>query len=150
MSATMSVRCPPPEPRRLAESGADSARSVRMTDTDRPREEESEALPPVGDAAEPDRSGPMNTIAGTDAGALGIGGTQRTDPPSADAAPSRPAPPAAFDPNEARESKPWFTSLAARSEQAGVANAPAEPVDPNLTEEEAVVREKEEDGPGAT
>jgi hypothetical protein len=109
-----------------------------MTDNDRTpeRKQQPDELPSVGEPAEPDRSGPMNTIAGTDAGALGIGDTQRTDPPHADTAPSRPTPPAGFDPNEARESKPWFTTLAARSEQAGVANDPAEPVDPNLTEEE--------------
>lgn len=120
-----------------------------MAEIDDERNREGDSLPPVGEPAEPDRSGPMNTIAGVDAGALGTGATQRTDPPQADAAPSRPPPPTTFDPNEVRESKPWFTTLSARSEQAGVANESAEPVDPNLTEEEALVRDKEEDGPAA-
>lgn len=66
----------------------------------------------------------LDVIEGADAGALGI-----DDPPAS-------APPgAAVDADEARvpgepmngpghEAKPWFTSLAAESDQAGVANEP--------------------------
>ena len=83
---------------------------------------------------EPDTEGsPLGTIAGSDAASLGLTPPAGLQPPAAevDTTPERPAP-AAFDQDTAlRESKPWGTSLAYQSPQAG---------------EDAVIEEQEEAG----
>jgi hypothetical protein len=87
-----------------------------MTDSNRERE-------PHRAANEPQRTGPLGTIEGTDAGALGIDPPPGAAPSAAEVDPSEEhVPGPAFDDVPRTESKPWFTSLAAESEQAGVAN----------------------------
>ena len=73
---------------------------------------------------EPRRTGPMGAIEGADAAALGIDGRPPGEaPPSADADPGEEhVPGPSFDDVPRTDSKPWFTSLAAESPQAGVAN----------------------------
>lgn len=65
-----------------------------------------------------------NVIEGADAGALGTNEPPHTAPEGARVdATERRVPGADFDDHPPTEEKPWFTSLAADSEQAGVANA---------------------------
>ena len=69
----------------------------------------------------------LKAIEGADAGALGM--TPPPEPVSPDA--QEPieedlVPGATFGERVADEAKPWFTSLAAESDQAGVANDPAD------------------------
>ncbi len=66
----------------------------------------------------------LDVIDGADAGALGIDEPPPSAPPGAtvDAGETR-VPGRPMD-GPGREAKPWFTSLAAESDQAGVANEP--------------------------
>ncbi|HEX7172491.1 MAG TPA: hypothetical protein VF365_07790 [Candidatus Limnocylindria bacterium] len=71
-----------------------------------------------------------NVIEGADSAAIGTGPTPQSAPPGArvdDAEHHVPGP--TFD-GPGRASKPWSTSLAAESSQAGVANDPADAQDP--------------------
>ena len=75
----------------------------------------------------------LKAIEGADAGALGL--TPPPDPVPPDAQESvdeELVPGATFGERVADEAKPWFTSLAAESEQAGVANDPADVQDPQF------------------
>ena len=75
----------------------------------------------------------LKAIEGADAGALGM--TPPPDPVPPDA--QEPieedlVPGATFGERVADESKPWFTSLAAESDQAGVANDPSDVQEPQF------------------
>ena len=86
------------------------------------------------------RTGPLGAIEGADAGALGVDGPPPGSAPlAADVDPSEEhVPGPSFDDQPKTGSKPWFTSLAAESEQAGVANdspdeqEPQFPTDPEI------------------
>jgi hypothetical protein len=73
----------------------------------------------------------LNVIEGADSASIGVGPSPQSTPAGAQAGDDVRLPPGAdFDstPNDAR--KPWFTSLAAESEQAGVGNDPPEEQEP--------------------
>jgi hypothetical protein len=79
---------------------------------------------------------------GADAGALGTDAPPSPAPPGAEVDPSEHlVPGATFGEGPKTEAKPWFTSLGAESDQAGVANddpeaqEPGFPADPNLGRE---------------
>lgn len=80
-------------------------------------------------------------IEGADAGALGTAPPPESAPEAAevDGGETR-VPGASFGSRPATEAKPWFTSLAAESEQAGVANDPADAQEPEYphADDEAV------------
>ncbi len=79
----------------------------------------------------------LGAIEGTDDGALGTAPAPETAPPGAQVSDAEHlVPGAAFDEERhAEESKPWFTSLAAESQQAGVGNEPAEAQEPQFPAE---------------
>ena len=66
----------------------------------------------------------LDVIEGTDAGALGIDEPPTSAPPGAEVDPGDTRVPGEPMDGPGHESKPWFTSLAAESDQAGVANEP--------------------------
>jgi hypothetical protein len=73
----------------------------------------------------------LNVVEGADSASLGVAPSPESTPAEAQPADDVRLPPGAdFDatPNHAR--KPWFTSLAAESQQAGVANDPLEEQEP--------------------
>ena len=114
--------------RRLADArfdGTDSARSARVS---RPKPRASEPSPDAEttDAQPPSSGGPLE---GADAGAIGTAAAPETAPPGALVDDSEHRVPGAGFERPLRESKPWFTSLAAESEQAGVGNEGDEPRD---------------------
>ena len=71
--------------------------------------------------ATPERSA-SGAIEGADSAALGTAATPATAPPGASVDPSESVVPGARFDRPLTEAKPWFTSLAAESDQAGVAN----------------------------
>jgi len=75
-----------------------------------------------------DRSGPdePRVIEGADDGALGRTDPPQTAPPGARVDASEHRVPGANADEHPEEPKPWFTSLAARDQQAGVGNEPPE------------------------
>jgi hypothetical protein len=77
------------------------------------------------------------TIEGTDPAALGV--TPPPEPTPANAQEpidEQLVPGATFGERVANESKPWFTSLAAESEQAGVANDPPDAQPPEFPDQD--------------
>jgi hypothetical protein len=76
----------------------------------------------------------LDVIEGADAGSLGIDDPPASAPPGArvDGAESH-LPGATFD-EPIREAKPWASSLAAESSQAGVGNMPLDEVEPQYPE----------------
>ena len=67
----------------------------------------------------------LGGLEGADEAALGISPPPESAPPGAEVDDEkRLVPGAGFDDDRRDESKPWFTSLAAGSDQAGVANDP--------------------------
>lgn len=79
----------------------------------------------------------LDAIEGADSGALGIGPAPESAPPGAEVSPEEHLVPGAdFETRPHTEAKPWFTSLAAESEQAGVANEPPDTIDPLYPEDE--------------
>lgn len=80
----------------------------------------------------------LGAIEGTDAGALGTAPAPETAPPGAQVSDAEHlVPGASFDDDRhAEESKPWFTSLAAESHQAGVGNEPADAQEPQFPAED--------------
>ncbi|MGH2429601.1 MAG: hypothetical protein ACRDGV_12130 [Candidatus Limnocylindria bacterium] len=96
-----------------------------MTDTDEPRKDQPPAETP--EPGDPERGGPMGAIEGADAGALGMSEPPESAPPGAEVDDSEHMVPGGdFEEAPIREAKPWFTSLAAESDQAGVGNEPPE------------------------
>jgi hypothetical protein len=81
----------------------------------------------------------LDGLEGADLAALGIDAAPESAPPGAKVDDEeRLVPGADFDNVRRDQSKPWFTSLAAESSQAGVANEPAdaqEPHDPSEAED---------------
>lgn len=69
-----------------------------------------------------EETGPLGAIDGADAGALGTAPPPETAPPGAHVEDVEHRVPGADFERPLRESKPWFTSLAFESEQAGVGN----------------------------
>jgi len=70
---------------------------------------------------------------GADAAALGTGTPPESAPPGARVdAEERLVPGTGFDDVRRDEAKPWFTSLAAESSQAGVANDPPDAQEPEF------------------
>ena len=82
----------------------------------------------------------LNTLDGTDAGALGMSDPPESAPPGAEVSDEEHLVPGAnFDARPHDEAKPWHTSLAADSEQAGVANDPPDAQEPRypITDEDS-------------
>ncbi|MGH2381613.1 MAG: hypothetical protein ACRDG7_10390 [Candidatus Limnocylindria bacterium] len=72
-------------------------------------------------------------LEGADAAALGTAAPPESAPPGAEVVDEeRLVPGANFDEAPRDRSKPWFTSLAAESEQAGVANDPPDAQEPEF------------------
>ena len=79
----------------------------------------------------------LGGIEGADDGALGTGPVPQSAPPGATVAGDEHLVPGAnFDDRPHDQAKPWFTSLAAESEQAGIANEPPDETDPLYPEDE--------------
>lgn len=75
----------------------------------------------------------LAAIEGADAGALGISPPPESAPPGARVPDEEELVPGAdFGRQPATEAKPWFTSLAAESDQAGVANDPPDAQEPQF------------------
>jgi hypothetical protein len=75
----------------------------------------------------------LGGLEGADAAALGTGDPPLPAPPGATVdADERLVPGADHDLLDRRAAKPWFTSLAAKSEQAGVANDPPDAQEPQF------------------
>ena len=75
----------------------------------------------------------LGGIEGVDAGALGIGPPPESAPESTKVEDEEHLVPGAdFGLHPANEPKPWFTSLAAESDQAGVANDPPDAQEPEF------------------
>jgi hypothetical protein len=73
----------------------------------------------------------LNSIEGADDGALGTAPGPESAPPGAEVSDAEHlVPGAGYDDHRPDEAKPWFTSLAAESGQAGVANDPPDAQDP--------------------
>ena len=66
----------------------------------------------------------LDVIEGADAGSLGIDEPPESAPTAAAVDPGETRVPGAPMDGPGHEAKPWFTSLAAESDQAGVANEP--------------------------
>jgi hypothetical protein len=110
-----------------------SSRSVRPFNTratyrSRPdRRPGTDSAPPDGmtdhESESATRRTPSGALEGTDAGALGTDTPPTTAPPGAQVdASEHLVPGAKFDQGPKTDAKPWFTSLGAESDQAGVAN----------------------------
>ncbi len=75
----------------------------------------------------------LGGLEGADAAALGTGTPPESAPPGARVdAEERLVPGTGFDDVRRDEAKPWFTSLAAESSQAGVANDPPDAQEPEF------------------
>lgn len=75
----------------------------------------------------------LGGLEGTDAGALGIGPRPESAPDSVELERGGDLVPGAdFGRHPATGDKPWFTSLAAESDQAGVANDPPDAQEPEF------------------
>ena len=75
----------------------------------------------------------LGGIEGADAAALGMGPPPDSGPPGVEVDDSENLVPGAdFAHHPATDAKPWFTSLAAESGQAGVANDPPDAQDPEF------------------
>ena len=75
----------------------------------------------------------LGGLEGADAAALGTGTPPESAPPGARVdAEERLVPGTGFDDVRRDEAKPWFTSLAAESSQAGVANDPPDTQEPEF------------------
>lgn len=75
----------------------------------------------------------LGGLEGADAAALGTDAPPETAPPGAEVVDEENLVPGAdFGQHPATDDKPWFTSLAAESSQAGVANDPADAQEPEF------------------
>jgi len=80
----------------------------------------------------------LGGLEGADAAALGIDPVPESAPPGAAVDDDEQLVPGAPPDDVRGEAKPWFTSLAARSDQAGVANDPPDAQEPQFpTEDES-------------
>lgn len=114
-SALTSVTFPPDAGRRRDRTGTDRARSQPMNDERRAADK-------------------LSGIEGTDAAALGTESPPESAPASAEVDDEENVVPGAdFGFRPAVEDKPWFTTLSAESDQAGVGNDPPDAQDPNYT-----------------
>jgi hypothetical protein len=78
----------------------------------------------------------LGGLDGADAAALGTGAPPESAPPGAEIPDEEQLVPGAhFDDVRRDQAKPWFTSLAAESHQAGVANEPPEEPEPQVPTE---------------
>jgi hypothetical protein len=81
----------------------------------------------------------LGGLDGADAAALGTGAPPESAPPGAAVDDDEQLVPGAhFDDTPRDQAKPWFTSLAAESEQAGVANEPPDAQEPQFPSEDDV------------
>ena len=79
----------------------------------------------------------LGGLEGADAAALGVDAVPESAPPGAAVDDDEQLVPGAAADDVARdEAKPWFTSLAARSDQAGVANDPPDAQEPQFPTED--------------
>jgi hypothetical protein len=78
----------------------------------------------------------LGGLEGADAAALGIDAMPESAPPGAAVDDDEQLVPGAPADDARDESKPWFTSLAARSDQAGVANDPPDAQEPQFPTED--------------
>jgi hypothetical protein len=79
----------------------------------------------------------LGGLEGADAAALGLDATPEPAPPGAEILDDEQLVPGAHADDVPRtEAKPWFTSLAAGSDQAGVANDPPDAREPDLRPED--------------
>jgi hypothetical protein len=79
----------------------------------------------------------LGGLEGADAAALGTGAPPESAPPGAEVDDDEQLVPGAhFDDVPHDQAKPWFTSLAAESEQAGVANEPPDAQEPAFPPED--------------
>ena len=75
----------------------------------------------------------LGGLEGADAAALGVDAAPESAPPGAKVDDEeRLVPGAGFDELRGNQAKPWFTSLAAESDQAGVANDPPDAQEPQF------------------
>jgi hypothetical protein len=75
----------------------------------------------------------LDGLEGTDAGALGVDAPPESAPPAAQIPDEEHLVPGAnFADHPATQDKPWFTSLAAESDQAGVGNDPPDAQEPEF------------------
>lgn len=89
----------------------------------------------------------LTTIEGADAAALGLTGTPEPAPPGAEVEDAEHLVPGAdFEAGPPTEAKPWQTTLAAQSPQAGVANDPPD-AQPPLYPNELTDRADDESDP---
>jgi len=83
----------------------------------------------------------LDALEGADAAALGIDATPESAPPGAEVDADEQLVPGAVADDRARdEAKPWFTSLAADSAQAGVGNDPPDGEEPLFLPEDEPTR----------
>lgn len=88
---------------------------------------------PLGMDDERSRADKLQGIEGADAAALGVGPPPESAPEAAEVDGSENlVPGAAFGLHPATGEKPWFTSLAAESGQAGVGNDPPDAQEPEF------------------
>lgn len=90
----------------------------------------------------------LGGIEGVDDGALGTAPAPESAPPGAEVSDAEHlVPGAGYDRHRPDEAKPWFTSLAAESEQAGVANDPPDAQEPlyPADDAEALIRDSDEE-----
>jgi len=78
----------------------------------------------------------LGGLEGADAAALGIDATPESAPPGAAVDNDEQLVPGAPAHDARDEAKPWFTSLAAGSDQAGVANDPPDAQEPRFPPED--------------
>jgi hypothetical protein len=94
-----------------------------------PKSDEQEKRPPVIDhhlpPAEPKRDGPLGSLEGADRAALGLDPAPQPASPAAQVDPSETALPGPkFGDQPATAAKPWYTSLAAESDEAEIGAEP--------------------------
>lgn len=80
----------------------------------------------------------LGSIEGADEGALGTAPPPESAPPGAEVSDAEHlVPGAGYDQHRPDEAKPWFTSLAFESDQAGVANDPPDAQEPHYPADDA-------------
>jgi hypothetical protein len=90
----------------------------------------------------PRRRAPPGALEGADAGALGTDAPPSSAPPGAQVDPSEHlVPGATHGEGPKTAAKPWFTSLGAESDQAGVANDEPDAQEPAFPADEEAARE---------